>query len=253
MLDLEPDRDGNLWFGLMLSGGDRQVRKQDREGAAHDPCPGEIDNDLTQITMVQPRASAVDGKVWTQDNGLAGLHRIDLASGRWETIEPFKDRGGVRRHNLYDVIVELAEQPFFTDFSSSTMGRVDAKTGEISYYEVPTPRRRHASWHDGCGGPAVVRRIPRQPRRHARDQERRNPRMADADSLDQPVRCRRRQERRSVDRQHAERPRRAPRSQDRRDDGISFAARTPMCAASSSTTAPRPSPSGSATITAPRW
>ena len=138
MLDLEPDRDGNLWFGLLYQAAIGKFDKQTGKVQLL-KVPGEIDNDLTQINMVQPRASAVDGKVWTQDNGLAGLHRIDLASGRWETIEPFKDRGGVRRHNLYDVIVNSQNNAFFTDLNSSTMGRVDAKTGEISYYEVPTP------------------------------------------------------------------------------------------------------------------
>jgi virginiamycin B lyase len=39
---------------------------------------------------VSPQHSDVDGKVWTQNNGFAGVHRLDIASGKIETWEPFK-------------------------------------------------------------------------------------------------------------------------------------------------------------------
>jgi hypothetical protein len=29
--------------------------------------------------------------VWAQNNGFAGIHRLDVASGKIETWEPFKD------------------------------------------------------------------------------------------------------------------------------------------------------------------
>ena len=34
----------------------------------------------------------VDGKVWTQNNGFAGVHRLDLATGKIETWEPQEPR-----------------------------------------------------------------------------------------------------------------------------------------------------------------
>ncbi len=42
--------------------------------------------------MVSPQSAGVDGKVWTQNNGFAGVHRLDIASGQIETFEPFKTR-----------------------------------------------------------------------------------------------------------------------------------------------------------------
>jgi virginiamycin B lyase len=138
MLDLELDRDGNLWFGLMYQASIGKFDKK-TEKVQLWTLPSEANNDLSQVNMVQPRSSGVDGKVWTQDNGISGLHRLDLASGKWETFEPFKDQGGVLKHNIYDVIVDAHNNAYFTDLDSSTMGRIDAVTGKITYYETPTP------------------------------------------------------------------------------------------------------------------
>ena len=54
--------------------------------------------------MVSPQSSHVDGKVWTQNNGFAGVHRLDIASGKIETWEPFKNAPKGEPHNIYDVI-----------------------------------------------------------------------------------------------------------------------------------------------------
>ena len=53
--------------------------------------PPEQNIDAAQVNMVSPQSSHVDGKVWTQNNGFAGVHRLDLATGKIETWEPFKD------------------------------------------------------------------------------------------------------------------------------------------------------------------
>ena len=85
----------------------------------------------------------VDGKVWTQNNGRAAVHRVDLATGKWETFEPFKD--SKKLHNIYDVISDSHNNGWFTDISNQTLGRIDAKTGQIKLYDTPTissgPRR----------------------------------------------------------------------------------------------------------------
>jgi len=85
----------------------------------------------------------VDGKVWAQNNGFAGVHRLDIATGRIETFLPFKGVAGP--HNVYDVIPDSKNNVYFTDFRQRHIGRIDAKTGEIGLYETPTansaPRR----------------------------------------------------------------------------------------------------------------
>jgi len=76
--------------------------------------------------------------VWTQNNGFAGVHRLDLATGKIETWEPFKD--AKEPHNIYDVIPDSKNNLYFTDFRHQHIGRIDAKTGEIKLYAAPTPR-----------------------------------------------------------------------------------------------------------------
>ena len=88
--------------------------------------------------MVSPQSSHVDGKVWTQNNGFAGVHRLDLATGKIETWEPFKD--AKEPHNIYDVIPDSKNNVYFTDFRHQHIGRIDAKTGEVRLFEAPTSR-----------------------------------------------------------------------------------------------------------------
>jgi streptogramin lyase len=89
--------------------------------------------------MVSPQSSDVDGKVWTQNNGFAGVHRLDIASGNIETWEPFKDAPKGEVHNIYDVIPDSKNNVYFTDFRQRHIGRIDAKTGEIKLFATPTP------------------------------------------------------------------------------------------------------------------
>jgi streptogramin lyase len=137
MLDLEVGDDGQLWFGLMYQAAIGRFDKRTERTFLWSLPPQEV-TPRSQINMVQPQHSKVDGKIWTNDNGMAGIHRIDLNSPDWETFEPFKDRGGVAQHNLYDVIADSQNNAYFTDLNSSAMGRIDAKTGAVTFYEVPT-------------------------------------------------------------------------------------------------------------------
>ena len=92
---------------------------------------------------MRAESSAVDGKVWSQNNGFAGVHRLDPATGTIETWEPFK--GAPEPHNIYDVIPDSKNNAYFTDFSQRHIGRIDAKTGDIKVFALPTansnPRR----------------------------------------------------------------------------------------------------------------
>jgi streptogramin lyase len=100
--------------------------------------PPEQNIDAAQVNMVRPESSHVDGKVWSQNNGFAGVHRLDLATGKIETWEPFKD--AKEPHNIYDVIPDSKNNVYFTDFRWQHLGRIDAKTGEVKLYESLVPR-----------------------------------------------------------------------------------------------------------------
>jgi virginiamycin B lyase len=136
LLGLRPDADGNLWFGNMYQA---TIAKFDpkTESFKYWPLEGEENIDAAQINMVSPQSSAIDGKVWAQNNGFAGIHRLDVATGKLETFEPFKGASGP--HNIYDVIPDSRNNVYFTDFRQGQIGRIDARSGQIKLYETPTP------------------------------------------------------------------------------------------------------------------
>jgi streptogramin lyase len=141
-LALRSDRDGNMWLGNMYQA---TLVKFDpkTEKFQYWSLPKEQNIDAAQVNMVSPQSSHVDGKVWAQNNGFAGVHRLDLATGKIETWEPFKD--AKEPHNIYDVIPDSKNNAYFTDFRLRHIGRIDAKTGEVKIFEMPAgasaPRR----------------------------------------------------------------------------------------------------------------
>jgi virginiamycin B lyase len=139
LLGLRSDRDGNLWLGNMYQA---TIVKFDRKTRSFQfwPLPREQSIDAAQVNMVSPQSSHVDGKVWAQNNGFAGVHRLDIATGRIETWEPFKNAPKGEPHNIYDVIPDSRNNAYFTDFRQHHIGRIDAKTGEITLLPVPTAR-----------------------------------------------------------------------------------------------------------------
>ena len=137
-LGLRADGAGNLWLGNMYQA---TIVKFDPRSEKFQfwTLPAEQNIDAAQINMVSPQRSDVDGKVWTQNNGFAGVHRLDIATGRIETWQPFKGAPKGQAHNIYDVIPDSGNNAYFTDFRQGHIGRIDAKTGEISLFQTPTP------------------------------------------------------------------------------------------------------------------
>ncbi len=143
-LGLRADKDGHLWFGMMYQGAIGRFDPKTEKVTTYS-LPPEMNKDMAQVNMVRAESSAVDGKVWSQNNGFAAIHRLDLATGNIETIEPFKNSKPGETHNIYDIVPDSQNNVYFTDFAQEHVGRVDAKTGKITLYEIPTkksaPRR----------------------------------------------------------------------------------------------------------------
>jgi streptogramin lyase len=143
-LSLHSDKDGNVWFGMMYQGamGKFDVASGKVETFS---LPADMNKAMTQVNMVRPESTAVDGKVWSQNNGFAAIHRLDLATGNIETIAPFKDSKAGETHNVYDIVPDSQNNVYFTDFAQQHIGRVDAKTQKVTLFELPTkksaPRR----------------------------------------------------------------------------------------------------------------
>jgi len=140
-LALEPDHDGNLWLALMFQGG---LMKFDTHTKTfrHYPLPAELNDDTAQQSMVMPRQSHVDGKVWTKDVNSHSILRLDLATGGYEVTDPFKDMPVGRNHSPYGMIADKDNNLFFMDFGDESIGRVDAKTFRGIIYQTPTARSR---------------------------------------------------------------------------------------------------------------
>ncbi len=141
-LSIRFDKDENLWLGMMYQGA---IAKFDRKTEKIQVwnIPPELNKANTQVNMTSPMHIGIDDKVWTQNNGFAGIHRIDMKTGKWETWEPFKE--SPVGHNIYDVVADSKNNAYFTDIGKEHIGRIDAKTGKLSFYETPTkssgPRR----------------------------------------------------------------------------------------------------------------
>jgi virginiamycin B lyase len=144
-LGIRPDADGNLWFGMMYQGA---IGKLDLATLKIETfsLPPDMNKDMAQVNMVRPESAGADGKVWSQNNGFAALHRLDLKTGRIETIAPFAASAKAgENHNIYDIIPDADNNVYFTDFAQQHLGRVDARTGQTTLFELPTkasaPRR----------------------------------------------------------------------------------------------------------------
>jgi virginiamycin B lyase len=143
-LDMESDQDGNFWLAMMFQAG---IAKFDpkQEKLQIFPIPPTLNGDAMQQSMVMPRHSDVDGKVWTNDVNRHAILRLDLASGQFEVIEPFKGVGEGRIHSPYGMASDAENNLYFLDFGDENIGRVDAKTLAVRIYPTPTsysrPRR----------------------------------------------------------------------------------------------------------------
>jgi virginiamycin B lyase len=136
LLGLRQDKDGNLWLGNMYQAAMLKFDRRTQKFTTW-TLPKERNIDAAQVNMVSPQYAHVDGKVWSQNNGFAGVHRLDVATGKIETWEPFKDAPKGEPHNIYDVIPDSANNAWFTDFRWRHIGRIDAKTGEVKMFEIP--------------------------------------------------------------------------------------------------------------------
>ena len=160
LLGLRIDKAGNLWLGNMYQA---TIVKFDRKTEKFQfwPLPPEQNIDAAQVNMVSPQCSHVDGKVWAQNNGFAGVHRLDIATGKIETWEPFKDAPrraaqhlrrdpGLQEQRLLHRLPPAAHRPDRRqDRRGQAVRDADAELGA-----APRP--------DGRAGPALVRRISRR-------------------------------------------------------------------------------------------
>jgi virginiamycin B lyase len=139
-LDLEVDPDGNLWLALMFQAGVAKFDKKTEKMQTFQLPEGVLKED-SQQAMVAPHSLNVDGKVWMTDPSLPGLYRMDLKTAKTEKWEPYKDLPKAP-HSVYGIYADKENNVWFLDFGGENVGKVDAKTGEVTLYPTPTRRSR---------------------------------------------------------------------------------------------------------------
>ena len=128
------DRDENPWLAMQFQGG---IAKFDRKTETFQTwaLPPEYAAPCNQLTEVSPDHVDVDGKVWVNDACTWFQYRLDTKTGKWDKYEPFQ----VPRPNIYDTIADAQNNEYFTVMGRSHIGKIDTKTGQISFWEIPTP------------------------------------------------------------------------------------------------------------------
>ena len=138
-LDLEVDPEGNLWLSHMFQSGIVKFDKKTQTFQAF-PLPADLVNEDSQQSMVGPQRWTVDRKLWLNDAGIPGMHRLDMATGKFETWKPYESMKGP--HSVYGIYADSRNNIFFMDFGGESVGRIDAKTRKLTLYPTPTPRSR---------------------------------------------------------------------------------------------------------------
>jgi streptogramin lyase len=136
-LDLETDPQGNLWLGLMFQHG---AAKFDRKTEKFEmiKLPDDMIKPDSQQAMVGPQNWTVDNKLWMQDPARRGIYRRDMTTGATELFEPFKSSRG----SPYSIFSDKANNIWFLDFGGENIGKIDAKSGQLTLYPTPTKRSR---------------------------------------------------------------------------------------------------------------
>ncbi len=138
-LDLEVDPEGNLWLSHMFQSGIVKFDKKTEKFKAF-PLPSGVVNADSQQSMVGPQRWTVDNKVWLNDAGIPGVHRLDMATGKFETWKPYQNMKGP--HSVYGIYADSKNNIFFMDFGGESVGKIEAATGKLTLFPTPTPRSR---------------------------------------------------------------------------------------------------------------
>jgi len=140
-LDLEADAEGNLWLAMMFQAGLARFDMTTKTFRIF-PVQSELNDDAMQQSMVMPHALNVDGKVWTNDVARQAIMRLDLETGLYQRIDPFKLLSRGHPHSPYGMAADAGDNLYFMDFGDENIGRVDARSGAITIYPTPTPKSR---------------------------------------------------------------------------------------------------------------
>jgi streptogramin lyase len=120
-----PDKQGKFYIGNQAQSGVVVFDPSTEKFEFHDPPGGG--------EMIDVSASGVDGFGWRTGGG--GAYRIDLKTWEYKTYPSSKPIPA------YDIAADPQNNLFGAGRTSTYVWRVDAKTGEFSYYDIPQAPR----------------------------------------------------------------------------------------------------------------
>jgi len=139
-LDLEFDKEGKLWFDTMYQGALGTIDPKTGEAKFY-PLPPEWNDNRVQLNFVGLRRD-VDGKVWTKSVGTQDIFRLDLATNKWERFHPTDQLPPGGHYSMYQVISDSKNDLWMAEFSEGYLGTIDAKTGAVKWFPLPTEHAR---------------------------------------------------------------------------------------------------------------
>jgi virginiamycin B lyase len=140
LLDLEFDRSGKLWAGMMFQGAIAQF-DQDTGNFKFYKVPASLNDNVTQTNMLGLDYQ-VDGKVWTNNAGNQDVYRVDMKTGEYQVFQPLKQLTD-GKHSIYGIASDSKNNLYFMEFLDNYIGRIDAQSGKISFWRTPTDHSRN--------------------------------------------------------------------------------------------------------------
>jgi streptogramin lyase len=139
-LAIEFDVNGTIWFDTMYQGSLGNLDPKTGE-IKYYPLDPKYNDDRVQLNFVGLHHE-VDGKVWTKSVGTQDIFRVDLKTGQWEKFHPTDKIAGGSRYGIYQVASDSHNNLWMAEFTEGHLGKIDAKTLEITWYAPPTPHAR---------------------------------------------------------------------------------------------------------------
>jgi len=140
LLSIEFDHAGKIWFDTMYQGSLGRLDPKTGE-ISYYPLAPEFNDDRVQLNF-SGLHHEVDGKVWTKSVGTQDIFRLDLATNKWEKFHPTDGLPSTRRHTIYQVMADSKNNLWMAEFTHGHLGKIDAKTTEVTWYPIPTANAR---------------------------------------------------------------------------------------------------------------
>jgi virginiamycin B lyase len=142
LLSIDFDKEGKIWFDTMYQGSLGALDPKTGQ-IAYYPLPPEYNDDRVQLNFTGLRHD-VDGKIWTKSVGTQDIFRLDLKSKKWEKFRPTEklENAEIKHPGMYQVIADSKNNLWMAEFSEGALGKIDAKTAAVTWYEPPTKHSR---------------------------------------------------------------------------------------------------------------